>query len=60
MDCYSCSNMTDPLTKIARAAKARQSMPALIREAREAGKTWEQIAVAAMMSRAGVIKLSKL
>lgn len=51
--------MTDPLTKLARATKAKQSIPALIRESRAAGKTWEQIAAAAQMSRAGVIKLSK-
>lgn len=48
----------DALKKIKRATAAMRDRPALIWQAREEGATWEQIADAAGMSRAGVIKLA--
>lgn len=59
VDCYSF-RVADILKQLAAAAKAKQSIPELIRAARAEGRTWPEIAAAANMSRAGVIKLSKL
>jgi DNA-binding MurR/RpiR family transcriptional regulator len=50
--------MVPALKRLARIAKDNKERPALIAEARLAGATWEQIAEAADMSRAGVIKLA--
>lgn len=49
--------MTSALSKLARIARDMSHRAALIDEARNEGATWEQIAAAAKMSRAGVIKL---
>lgn len=51
--------MISALTRLTRIAEDNKKRPALIAEARQAGATWEQIAEAADMSRAGVIKLAK-
>lgn len=51
--------MTSSLTKLAHIAKLTASRPALIEQARKEGSTWEEIAEALRMSRAGVIKLHK-
>jgi biotin operon repressor len=45
------------IRKLERLAEAIEQRPALIQEARDEGATWEQIAAALGMSRAGVIKL---
>jgi len=45
------------LTKLKRIAADIERRPALIAQAREEGHTWEQIAEALNMSRAGAIKL---
>ncbi len=47
----------DALTQLAEVAARIAQRPALIRQARDEGATWEQIAAALNMSRAGVIKL---
>lgn len=47
------------LKKLERLAEAWEQRPTLIQEARDEGATWEQIAAALSMSRAGVIKLYK-
>lgn len=47
----------DALTRLAEVAEQIAQRPALIRQARDEGATWEQIAQAMKMSRAGVIKL---
>lgn len=47
----------DALTRLAEVAEQIAQRPALIRQARDEGATWEQIAQAMNMSRAGVIKL---
>ncbi|WP_194385167.1 hypothetical protein [Microbacterium luteum] len=45
------------LTQLERIARDIERRPELIAQAREEGATWEQIATALNMSRAGVIKL---
>lgn len=47
----------DALTRLAEIAEQITQRPALIQQARNEGATWEQIAQALQMSRAGVIKL---
>jgi hypothetical protein len=46
---------TDPLETLRTYASLRERRGELILDARDAGATWEQIAEAAGMSRAGVI-----
>lgn len=45
------------LTQLERIARDIARRPELIEQARQEGATWEQIAAALGMSRAGVIKL---
>lgn len=47
----------DALAKLAEVAEQIARRPLLIQQARDEGYTWEQIAEALNMSRAGVIKL---
>lgn len=47
----------DALTRLAEVAEQIARRPTLIRQARDEGATWPQIAQALKMSRAGVIKL---
>ncbi|WP_165611084.1 hypothetical protein [Mycobacteroides chelonae] len=47
----------DALTRLAEVAEQIAQRPALIQQARDEGATWEQIAHAMKMSRAGAIKL---
>lgn len=47
------------LKALERYAALRRELPQLIRDARDAGHTWEAIAAAASMSRAAVINASK-
>jgi hypothetical protein len=47
----------DALARLAEVAELIAQRPAFIRAARDEGATWEQIAQAMKMSRAGVIKL---
>jgi DNA invertase Pin-like site-specific DNA recombinase len=47
------------IAQLKRAAETKQRIPELIRQARQEGKPWDEIAKALNMSRAGVIKLSK-
>jgi hypothetical protein len=49
--------MASALSQLARIARDTAKRPDLIEKAREEGATWEQIASALQMSRAGVIKL---
>lgn len=49
--------MLETLAKLRHIADDIATRPGLIKQAREHGATWEQIAEAARMSRAGVIKL---
>jgi hypothetical protein len=49
--------MTKAITRLAKATQAANSRAQLIRDARAEGETWEAIAAAAQMSRAGAIKL---
>lgn len=49
--------MTKALTRLARIARDHERRPALIEQARQEGATWDEIAAALRMSRAGVIKL---
>jgi hypothetical protein len=51
--------MATALERLAEATRIAATRPQLVNEAREEKATWEQIAEAAGMSRAGVIKLSK-
>lgn len=53
----SMEGMASALAQLARISRDMSRRPALIDEARKAGATWEQIAAATQMSRAGVIKL---
>lgn len=53
----SLEGMASALSKLARISRDMSNRPALIEEARKDGATWEQIAEAMQMSRAGVIKL---
>lgn len=48
---------TTALAELRRIARDVATRPAVIARAREEGATWEQIAEALNMSRAGVIKL---
>ncbi|MBS9535595.1 hypothetical protein KIH27_18575 [Mycobacterium sp. M1] len=48
----------DALTRLAEVAELISLRPSLIRQARIEGATWEQIAQAMRMSRAGAIKLA--
>ena len=45
------------ITQLARIAKDIDRRPELIEQARQDGHTWEEIAAALNMSRAGAIKL---
>lgn len=47
------------LTQLERIARDIERRPELIAQAREEGATWEQVAAALSMSRAGVIKLHR-
>lgn len=47
----------DALKKLEKATAAMRQRPELMRQAREEGATWEQIAAASGMSRAGAIKM---
>jgi len=49
--------MPSALNQLARIARDHERRPELIEQARAEGATWEQIAAALNMSRAGVIKL---
>lgn len=49
--------MATALTELARIARDIDNRPAVIERARQEGATWEQIAAALNMSRAGAIKL---
>lgn len=51
--------MPTALERLAEATRIAATRPQLVLEAREEKATWEQIAEAADMSRAGVIKLAK-
>lgn len=50
--------MTSALVRLERATRIAETRAELIRKARAEKATWEQIAAAAHMSRAGVIKLA--
>lgn len=50
-------DMASALSKLARIARDIESRPDVIEQARQENATWEQIAEALDMSRAGVIKL---
>jgi len=50
--------MLKSLAKLRQIADDVATRPDLIEQAREDGATWEQIAEAARMSRAGVIKIN--